>query len=740
MNDDNIVLSYPLMARQREDKIKSNLVAYAEDVNAELDHMVDVHNQLVMMLNGEWSEDTGRIYQLMNQAITTANEAKAIADNCVKRSGDTMTGHLNSSLTPTSDYNLVNKAYVDDKVNTEVGSVEARVELLENFAENLEADQVKLDNTNFSSTNVHDGFSELFISVSNGKAIVAAAITGKGVETAADASFKTMADNINAILTFTEGTRGGTATNADIVYGKTAYARGQLLVGTLDLSHAYDTSDATATPYDIAVGKVAYGRAGRMVGILNMSGDKPSYDIGAVKKIYGYSDNYVYAGTKVSNVETGDVVAFGVDSLTGDVVCRVACKNNDDGTKSIITHRITRNGDYSFNYFNKKEHILQSNTPIDFATLGDIKEIQISDCRDEDNIYLHMVIENSDTDKASVVVIRLKDVGEEDGSGGTKHVWDLDTSKIWILKDFFTNLTYKGVKFYKIAISNMDGRNGRYAVLYADRSSSGSTTGKIISYRLNDSEDGTTSITKLGEKQTNGSADSATPSNGTYCHGYLGYNDRFCMFPGFDRSWFVWLNSAFQIQEISTYTNNKLISPDGQLLYDVSTRKIYDYTGVIDNMITPPDNLSTDGLTEIGQVTLDREGLGLPSSVSTYDWAWFSPSSNMIIKSLIDKPANDNYRRYFIVYKLNRNNKVNIVESAEVVGKDFLLTTERPNPRYQTMANSGSLFMEFGQPVSGIDNILSLERDYNVVIGLEYEGEMYYKAGYDGSLVVGGES
>ena len=42
---------------------------------------------------------------------------------------------------------------------------------------------------------------EVFQSVSNGKSLVASAITGKGITTAADATFKTMADNIYSIQT-----------------------------------------------------------------------------------------------------------------------------------------------------------------------------------------------------------------------------------------------------------------------------------------------------------------------------------------------------------------------------------------------------------------------------------------------------------------------------------------------------------------------------------------------------------
>ena len=285
MADGNNVLNYPQMARQREENIQANEIAYAEDVNAEFDYIMDTFNQLVAMLTGEWGDGTGRIYDLVDDAVSLANQALVAAQNCVQKTGDTMTGHLNISLVPASDYNVVNKKYVDDTIDAELADPINRISQLEDWKTNLDATQIKLDNANFSSTNINDGMNELFISVSNGKAIVAAAITGKGIETASDASFKTMADNINAILTFTEGTAGGTATAADIAYGKTAYARGQLLVGTLV---GFDTSDATATPYDILQGKTAYVNTGKIEGILTVNEDtgEPSYDIGAVEKVY----------------------------------------------------------------------------------------------------------------------------------------------------------------------------------------------------------------------------------------------------------------------------------------------------------------------------------------------------------------------------------------------------------------------------------------------------------------------
>lgn len=55
--------------------------------------------------------------------------------------------------------------------------------------------------TGMSATNVQEAVTELFTSVSDGKTLVAAAITDKGVTTAATDSFAQMADNVAAITT-----------------------------------------------------------------------------------------------------------------------------------------------------------------------------------------------------------------------------------------------------------------------------------------------------------------------------------------------------------------------------------------------------------------------------------------------------------------------------------------------------------------------------------------------------------
>ena len=67
-------------------------------------------------------------------------------------------------------------------------------------------------------------------SVSSGKSIIASAVTGKGVSTAADASFQTIANNINSIYQLYTGDANATA--GDISSGKSAYVNGVKIVGT----------------------------------------------------------------------------------------------------------------------------------------------------------------------------------------------------------------------------------------------------------------------------------------------------------------------------------------------------------------------------------------------------------------------------------------------------------------------------------------------------------------------------
>lgn len=110
-------------------------------------------------------------------------------------------------------------------------------------------------------------YNELFQSVSNGKSLVASAITGKGITTDATATFSTMASNINNIKTGVE-TGDATAVEGDVLRGKTFYKDNVKKTGTMvdigsvpykgsngaDSNAFNDTTMAVGTGYNEAVG------------------------------------------------------------------------------------------------------------------------------------------------------------------------------------------------------------------------------------------------------------------------------------------------------------------------------------------------------------------------------------------------------------------------------------------------------------------------------------------------------
>ena len=138
-------------------------------------------------------------------------------------------------------------------------------------------------------------FDQCFQSVSEGKSIVAAAVTDKGVQTAADSTFQQIADNIEAISQL--DTSDANATASQILSGYSAYVNGSKVTGSMTNRGAVTSSlncgnsytipegyhngtgkvtantlasqtSATAVAADILTGKTAYVNGNRLTGTM----------------------------------------------------------------------------------------------------------------------------------------------------------------------------------------------------------------------------------------------------------------------------------------------------------------------------------------------------------------------------------------------------------------------------------------------------------------------------------------
>ncbi|RKI52466.1 hypothetical protein D7V86_25890 [bacterium D16-51] len=96
-------------------------------------------------------------------------------------------------------------------------------------------------------------------SVADGKGKVAGAVSAKGIATAADAAFDTIAANVGRIITLLEGTQDATAGAEQMLSGYTAYAKGGRVTGTIPSQGAQTIMPGTSAQ-TIAAGRYLSGQ------------------------------------------------------------------------------------------------------------------------------------------------------------------------------------------------------------------------------------------------------------------------------------------------------------------------------------------------------------------------------------------------------------------------------------------------------------------------------------------------
>jgi hypothetical protein len=97
--------------------------------------------------------------------------------------------------------------------------------------------------------------SALSSSVSAAKADLASAISNKGITTASDATYDTMVNNINNIITLNQGTSSATVGASDILKDKIGFGKdGVKLTGTMVNNGAVSASLAANGTYTIPAG------------------------------------------------------------------------------------------------------------------------------------------------------------------------------------------------------------------------------------------------------------------------------------------------------------------------------------------------------------------------------------------------------------------------------------------------------------------------------------------------------
>ena len=203
----------------------------------------------------------------------------------------------------TNDAKYVNETYVDNAI------------------ENISASNIPIQDTanNFTATNVEEALAELFQFVSNGKTLIASAITDMGIATSNTDSFEVMANNIRMISgssgEITTHTITNNLTNCTTDNSSASVLEGDSYLSTITANDEYTLTNVSVTMDGVNVTNSVYSQLSYAVinSLTNCTSDNSTKEIS-----YGSSYSATITANDGYDISSIKVIMNGID-ITDDV-------------------------------------------------------------------------------------------------------------------------------------------------------------------------------------------------------------------------------------------------------------------------------------------------------------------------------------------------------------------------------------------------------------------------------------